>query len=198
MTCANWNGWIYEHIYIAETTLKRRLRDDEIVHHLDMSRANNHPSNLCVMTRSGHRLLHAWLKKGAPGYEASAPNNTNSKKCESTQKEQPSPYCKTCGSVITGKGLEYCSLRCIPRKSKTDITKEKLQALVWKKPLLAIAQELGVSDKAVKKWCLKWNLQVPPRGFWISSTGRAILNGTVERLYSETPTTSDSVKSQKR
>lgn len=196
MTCANWRGWVYEHIYVAETILKRRLRDDEVVHHLDMSRTNNRPSNLCVMTRSGHRLLHAWLKRGAPGYEVQTANNVNPEKAKSTQKEQSSPYCKTCGSIITGKGLEYCSLRCVPHKSKTDITKEKLQTLVWKKPLLAIAQELGVSDKAVKKWCLKWNIQTPPRGFWASSTGRAILDGTMEKLYAETTSVLSAVKLQ--
>jgi hypothetical protein len=38
--------------------------------------------------------------------------------------------------------------------------------LLWDKPTSTIAKELGVSDKAVEKFCKKYGLQKPPRGYW--------------------------------
>jgi hypothetical protein len=38
--------------------------------------------------------------------------------------------------------------------------------LVLEKPLLQIAKELGVSDKAVKKWCKQYGIGTPGRGYW--------------------------------
>lgn len=54
-------------------------------------------------------------------------------------------------------------------KGKTKISKEDLAKLVWQKPLSAIAKELGVSDKAVAKWCKQYNIEVPGRGYWTKS-----------------------------
>jgi integrase len=45
--------------------------------------------------------------------------------------------------------------------------KEALHKLVWQKPLIHAATELGVSDVALKKHCLKEGLALPPRGYWI-------------------------------
>jgi hypothetical protein len=47
-----------KHRVIAEQMLGRPLRADEVVHHKDRNRANNHPSNLEVMTRAAHTALH--------------------------------------------------------------------------------------------------------------------------------------------
>lgn len=45
-------------------------------------------------------------------------------------------------------------------------SKEQLEKLVWEKSTVKIAQELGVSDKAVEKWCKKYCISKPPRGYW--------------------------------
>jgi hypothetical protein len=47
------------HDVIVEKRIKRRLRKDEIVHHLDGIRSNNHPLNLELKTRSAHARDHA-------------------------------------------------------------------------------------------------------------------------------------------
>jgi hypothetical protein len=44
--------------------------------------------------------------------------------------------------------------------------KEILQDLIWKYPTTKIAKMYSVSDKAVEKWCKKYNLSKPPRGYW--------------------------------
>ena len=45
--------------------------------------------------------------------------------------------------------------------------KAKLKKLVWLKPLIHAAKELGVSDVALKKHCAKLGIELPPRGYWL-------------------------------
>ena len=45
--------------------------------------------------------------------------------------------------------------------------KAKLKKLVWQKPLIHAAKDLGVSDVALKKHCVKAGIELPPRGHWI-------------------------------
>lgn len=52
----------HEHRVVMEKILGRGLREDEVVHHRDGDKRNNHPRNLSLMTRSSHSRFHA-LKK---------------------------------------------------------------------------------------------------------------------------------------
>lgn len=59
--------------------------------------------------------------------------------------------------------------RKTPRPNSRKVerpTKEELEKLLWEKPTLQIAKELGVSDKAIEKWAKIYNLNKPPRGYW--------------------------------
>lgn len=56
---ARGNGYVFEHILIAEKTLGRRLKDNEIVHHINHVKTDNRPSNLMVMDRGEHSKLHS-------------------------------------------------------------------------------------------------------------------------------------------
>ncbi len=47
---------------------------------------------------------------------------------------------------------------------ETDALKE----LVWKKPLMHAAKDLGVSDVALRRRCVNLDIKLPPRGYWIS------------------------------
>ncbi|BAT55007.1 hypothetical protein NOS3756_39830 [Nostoc sp. NIES-3756] len=48
-------------------------------------------------------------------------------------------------------------------------SKEELEKLVWEKPTAQIGKDLGVSDKAVEKWCKAYGIDKPPRGYWAKS-----------------------------
>lgn len=61
---ANPNGYVMEHIIVAEEKIGRRLEKGEQVHHIDHNKANNHPDNLAVMTASEHYYIHHGHKKG--------------------------------------------------------------------------------------------------------------------------------------
>ena len=48
---------IPKHRYIAEQRLGRRLRSDELVHHIDNNKRNNAASNLRVMLKHSHDAI---------------------------------------------------------------------------------------------------------------------------------------------
>lgn len=67
-TSVNGNGYVQftrgenkdrsEHDVAMEARLGRRLRPDEVVHHIDRDRENNSENNLALITRAGHMRLH--------------------------------------------------------------------------------------------------------------------------------------------
>lgn len=68
-----------------------------------------------------------------------------------------------CGKKIT----KYCKTGlCMECRNKHRISKEDLAELVWVKPTTEIAKDFGVSDKAVAKWCKKFNISKPGMGYW--------------------------------
>jgi integrase len=46
-------------------------------------------------------------------------------------------------------------------------SKAALKKLVWQKPLVHAAKEIGVSDVALKKHCLKHGIELPRQGHWL-------------------------------
>lgn len=77
------------------------------------------------------------------------------------------PLCANCHAILhynqkieTGYQPKY-NKRKVERPSK-----EVLEKLVWEKPSIQIAKELGVSDKAISLWCENYKIDKPPRGYW--------------------------------
>ena len=59
------NGYVREHIYVAEQMIGRRMKfyglgnpDNEVVHHINGIRTDNRPENLLVLTQAEHSKLH--------------------------------------------------------------------------------------------------------------------------------------------
>jgi hypothetical protein len=69
------NGYVYEHIVVAEQKIGRPVIKGEQVHHLDHDRLNNDPANLVVLaSRSEHmRLYH---RHGRPAKVRPAPTSS--------------------------------------------------------------------------------------------------------------------------
>jgi 5-methylcytosine-specific restriction endonuclease McrA len=55
------------------------------------------------------------------------------------------------------------------RPRKFSIDKETLEKLVWQKSTIKVANELGVTDKAVEKRCKLLGIKKPPRGYWMKN-----------------------------
>lgn len=52
-------GHVHTHRVVAEAVLGRRLTAEEVVHHIDENKQNNHPSNLAVFpTQAHHARCH--------------------------------------------------------------------------------------------------------------------------------------------
>lgn len=62
-------GYVYEHRYIMEEILGHRLQDNEVVHHIDGNKLNNHPDNLMWLDTGQHTKLHNRLRQLENGYE---------------------------------------------------------------------------------------------------------------------------------
>lgn len=74
--------------------------------------------------------------------------------------------------------VKHSSMRCrrcanVLRRKNTKINwPENLDVLVWKKSFKALAGELGVSDRAIKKRCETLGIKTPPMGYWIVPRNR--------------------------
>lgn len=151
---------VYEHVLIAEELIDRPLKEGEVVHHFDENRSNNSPDNLLVLSNPSHIKLHGWLNK----------NNVVPNPDYEDRKKLGCIRCIVCEKPIS-PSLIYCSHTC----SDTDIErthkyehpdKETLQKLVWTKSTIKVAEEFGVSDKAIEKLCKNLGVEKPPRGYW--------------------------------
>ena len=60
---ANSAGYVSEHTLAAQQKYRREVRPNEVVHHRDGDKSNNHWSNLEIMTRSQHAKTHRRDKK---------------------------------------------------------------------------------------------------------------------------------------
>jgi hypothetical protein len=151
------SGYMFEHIYIAEHFLGRSLLENEVVHHLDLNPLNNRIENLLVIDRGMHNRLHAWL--GKQGVERTDFDHKTSIRS-----------CAKCGKdfLSLNHTTKFCSHLCSHSFVRTDSIpdKEELSLLLWEIPTTAIAKKYNVSDSAVGKWCKKYNLEKPPRGYW--------------------------------
>lgn len=60
----------FEHRDIAEKKIKRKLKPNEVIHHINGRRDDNSEKNLCVMDRFAHKVFHTWLawKKRKSGH----------------------------------------------------------------------------------------------------------------------------------
>lgn len=60
---ANKSGYVAEHIVVATQERGRPLNSGEIVHHIDLNKHNNSPSNLAITDKTTHANWHNQLEE---------------------------------------------------------------------------------------------------------------------------------------
>lgn len=74
-----------------------------------------------------------------------------------------------CGNVKDSESIlcKYChdERRRVIVKGNCP-PKEVLEKLVWEKPSEQIGKDYGVSGRTIGKWCAKYGIDKPPRGYW--------------------------------
>jgi len=180
------NGCVYEHVLVAEKMLERPLTDEECVHHKDFDRTNNDENNLMIFaTEADHISYHngrnAILKENGiyvcekyDKIEYKYINRTK-REIENGEKDIGSiiiikngckyNFCPICKENIKTIEAKYC-LECWRRiQSKNIPTKEELEKLIKEMSFVKIGELYNVSDRAVRKWCDKYNLPSKRKGF---------------------------------
>jgi hypothetical protein len=157
MKSENWEGYIYEHILVAEKFLGRPLTSDEVVHHLDFDRSNNKKENILVLLRSEHGKLHVWINSGA---QVCKDSPKNFKGITYGAKNTPS-YCAACGRTIHINTLKkYCSIECSHNSSRKveRPSKVELERNILTMSYVAIGKKYGVSDNTIRKWAKSYGI----------------------------------------
>lgn len=138
---SRWKGYVAEHIVVAEKEFGRALRDDEEVHHLDENKSNNSPSNLIILPKKSHTMLHKFFKHAGIIIKAK-----EIRRCEGCDAELASfqrRFCsKQCESKMHKSPLDHISIE----QFKSDFKELKSYVRVGKK--------YGISDNGLKKWLL--------------------------------------------
>ncbi len=68
---------------------------------------------------------------------------------------------KDSGVTLIKKNRVFLKSRKVERPSKED-----LQKMIWETSVLEVSHKFGVSDVAIAKWCKKYGIPRPPRGYW--------------------------------
>ncbi|HXH53136.1 MAG TPA: hypothetical protein VNH53_06885 [Sphingomicrobium sp.] len=57
----------------------------------------------------------------------------------------------------------------------TTLSREKLYELVWKTPMIRLAEQFGISDVGLRKICKRLDIPSPPAGWWAKkAAGKAV------------------------
>ena len=153
---SNHDGYVYQHIEVAEKKLGRFLKQGEVVHHRDQNRSNNDPDNLIIFaSKSDHTSFHQH-------------------DCDETLLQQLNDgaytinYLKTDICPICNKKKARSAQICIecrkqlgPANKRIDeslLSRDVLKNLIRNYSFVQISKQYGVTDNAIRKWCDKYKL----------------------------------------
>ena len=114
------------------------------IHHKDGNYLNNSEENLQVLCPNCHSLTE--------NYKAL---NKNSDRTRIIIRKN---YCLNCGKEIIQDALRCKECSNKARTTIKPLTREELKNKIRILPFTKIAEEQNVSDNAIRKWCISYNL----------------------------------------
>lgn len=153
------NGCVLAHREAGARLVGRCLFPSEVVHHRDEDRANNHPDNLIVFaTQADHARHH----QGAEPI----PVGDGTFRTEQVPTTDKRHACRSCGCPISRVGrCRGCWNENRPSRTGRRPTETELRPLVATLTLAEIAEMYDVSNSAVGKWCTRYGIPRPGRGY---------------------------------
>lgn len=52
------------------------------------------------------------------------------------------------------------------QRQAVRLTRQELYEKMWSRPAIALAEEFGISGRGLGKICSRFEIPVPPRGYW--------------------------------
>jgi len=116
---ARGNGYVFEHILVAEEKLGRPLALNEVVHHRNKVKTDNSPENLEVIMRGEHSHIHARPQSRVDLICPVCGKTFSSKPSHVKKRTTCSPECAGVlfAKYYTGKPRDYCPTK----KEKEEI-----------------------------------------------------------------------------
>lgn len=145
------DGYVYEHVIVAEKMLGRPLREDEDVHHIDFNVQNNLVENLLVMNHGQHRKFHNYINRyGLRGlFEATALKGHHVRKC------------KFCDDYL-GKKTVFCNKECQEaywqQKRDSRPSKNELEDMLNEMTKNEISKIFNVHPSTISWWAKEYEL----------------------------------------
>lgn len=104
----------------------------------------------------------------------------------SVRVEKCCPYCNEKFVPINSAQI-HCGYACSRAAGRKVMRpqKEELLQLIWEIPTSLLAKRFGVTDNAIAKWCKRYNINKPPRGYWAKQ--RAQTDTSVAQLAEARP-----------
>jgi hypothetical protein len=119
--------------------------------------------------------ITSFYKKAGSQKSANKAQKRSKKQIKKTPNQTEKRVKRENKCIECDKKIGLHSLRCLscsnklPKPDSRKVErpqKEELEKMVWEMPTTKIAQQYGVSDKAVGKWVKAYGIEKPGRGYW--------------------------------
>lgn len=144
------------------------------LHHIDPSQKNrvisgnllnNSWDKLCdelrkciLVCANCHREIHSGLYEGELVSSFNEDVATMFSKLIADLKTKHLHYCKTCGKIISSRSVRCAECSRLERSVTNKPNRNELKSLIRSTPFITIAKRYGVTDNAVRKWCVNYKL----------------------------------------
>ena len=68
---------------------------------------------------------------------------------------------------VVSEGVDLATLVDCVRGGSVSLSRDELYRKVWSKPVGSVAKELGISGCGLARICIRFEIPVPPRGYWV-------------------------------